>query len=903
VKRLVSLLAMALALAPQARAWGFSAHRLVNRLAIGTLPQPLRELFARNADYVAEHSIDPDLWRGAGAKGEEIQHYLDIDAFGDPDRLPRVEAEHVRRNGADALARGRAPWRIAEAYRQLVDAFRSGDPAQVLARAAELGHYVGDVHVPLHSVLNYDGRLTGQKGIHERWESELFGRYEAQLSAGLVPGQAAPRRDPVDLAFEALLESLAEAPAVLDSDRALVGPADFADTLADDRYGDAYYSRMFAREEGRMRARLQRSAERIGALWLGAWQEAGQPSLPEFRFPYVRGASRLVLLSLDGAAARFVDAAVRRGAMPNLQRLQARGAAARGAISARPVKTPAGHAAVYTGAWADRNGIAGIEMPVPGRSVLTARSGYTSEMLRAEPIWVAAARQGLHASTLNTTQTVPFAPFLQERRFGGDYGARLSMIDGYQSRRAAAATHTAGSVALRPAAGWGGAFPHRNGLEFDLSVAGARVEALLFDDPEDPVAGFDTLNLAPQKGDGVRLKPDPPGANTDAFRHLVLRTPEGAIGLHFRLFSLRPDGSDFLLFVSETAVIRSNRPLLEAAALEASGGFVGNGAGRLYEDGAFGPTLWQGGTGLAEARYLETARLAERQFRRLLAFGIERTRWDLLLAYLPFPDEQLHLWLGHVDASLPGHDAALAARLSPILDEALKLADSHVGYLMDAVGNDVVLALVSDHGMGPANRVVAWNVALRRAGLLSLTPTGEVDLARTRAIYFPGNSGYFLVNRVGRERGIVTAEQEGAVLEQLEAVVRGVLDPDTRKPVARALVRPRDGAEPGIGGPNGGDLYVDLAPGYYSSAAFLGDLVSAQTPSGEHLSSPELPEMHASFVVAGPGVASGADLGLIRQIDIAPTLAALLGIGPPAHATGRALPGALERGLTGVAGR
>ena len=59
---------------------------------------------------------------------------------------------------------------------------------------------------------------------------------------------------------------------------------------------------------------------------------------------------------------------------------------------------------------------------------------------------------------------------------------------------------------------------------------------------------------------------------------------------------------------------------------------------------------------------------------------------------------------------------------------------------------------------------------------------------------------------------------------------------------------------------------------------------------------PQRREMQASFTVRGPGVSAGADLGLIRQIDIAPTLCALLGIGPPAQATGQVIDAALARG-------
>jgi arylsulfatase A-like enzyme len=64
-------------------------------------------------------------------------------------------------------------------------------------------------------------------------------------------------------------------------------------------------------------------------------------------------------------------------------------------------------------------------------------------------------------------------------------------------------------------------------------------------------------------------------------------------------------------------------------------------------------------------------------------------------------------------------------------------------------------------------------------------------------------------------------------------------------------------------------------------------------PRGEHFLDPEQPDMHAAFALAGPGVKEGADLGLIRQIDVAPTLCLLLGIEPPAQATGEVLRSAL----------
>jgi predicted AlkP superfamily phosphohydrolase/phosphomutase len=897
-KPLAFALALLVAAPGDAWAWGFAAHRFVNRKAIDTLPEPLRALFTANAGFVAEHSIDPDLWRNAGQSGEDPNHFLDMDAFGAyPFDIPRLEAEHLARHGADAAKQGRVPWRAAELYRELVQAFRDRDGARILTTATTLGHYVGDSHVPLHAILNYDGQLTGQKGLHARWESELFERFEAQLAPRVTPVAASAVRDPLGLEFEALLESYQASLQALASDRASAGPHDFADTPADDRYDDAYYTRLYALEGTSIAGRLQKAAERIGSLWRSAWEEAGRPALPAFRFPYVRRDAKLVFVSLDGASATAIDAAVARGVMPNLAALRSQGAHGR-SLTALPAKTPVGHAALFTGTWPDRNGIGGIDMPAPGKSILTAESGFTSEMLTAEPLWVTAARQGLDVTAINTTQLFPFRPFLEGKRFGGNFGWQLTMLDGYQSRQTGHAVFRGRDVTLRAAAGWRGALPPHLGpaRDFDITVGGARIDGLVYDDPDDPVAGYDSVFLATQKQarGGIVLKPRPPGDPAN-FASLPIRLGDGEVGLHFRLFSLAPDGSDLLLYLAEAGFLRSNRPLVEAAALKATGGFAGNAADDLYKEGYFGPPLWNGGDGTAESRYLESVGLVTRELSRLIDFGFERTRWEVLLSYLPFPDEFFHLWFGRLDPTLSSYDPALAARLRPFVDQGLGIVDGFVGRLREKAGTDAILAIGSDHGHIGVNRAVSWNVALQKAGLLTLTRDGDVDLFRTRAIYFPGNSGYFLVNKLAREQGIVTPEQEPSVLEELKAALGGLTDPDTGQPLVTAIYDPKDPHEPALGGPHGGDLYVDLAPGYYSSATLRGPLVSDRPPTGEHLYGPERPSMKAAFSVAGPGVAAGVDLGELRQIDVAPTLAALLGIDPPAQSTGQVLRRALTQ--------
>jgi predicted AlkP superfamily phosphohydrolase/phosphomutase len=882
-----------------ARAWGFAAHRMVNARAIETLPDPLRAWYAANAAWVTEHAIDADIERD---RADDPDHFLDFDAFGAypfPD-VGEDEAEHLRRFGADARAKGRVPWRIAEDYRDLVAAFRAGDLARVLRRSASVAHLIADAHVPLHAASNHDGQLTGQRGLHSRWETELVDRFARQIESEVLPVAATPVRNPVSLTFAVLRESYLHSLEVLASDRAVAGPRDFAETPEDDRYDGAYYSRLFEREATRVRSRMAASASAAGSLWLAAWEEAGRPALdPGFRLPYVRGQSRAILLSLDGAGAEVIDDAVARGLMPRLAALRARGASARGSISALPTKTAPGHAALFTGAWGDRSGIVGNEVPVPAGSVLETQTGYGSTPLTAEPIWYAAARQDLDAVVVSATQVYPFSTYTEDRRFRGYTGRRLTLFDGYQNLDGEDGVITEATLAWKPAGPALAPLPAHDGeaREAVFELAGSRIDAWTYDDPADPAVGFDTVLLA-LDGDpsaGIALKATPPRDEPGAFRALTIPLAGGESTLFFRLYALSPDGSRFALYYTAPHVLRASKPALESAAQQATGGFVGNAAGWSYEQGRLGPQLGQGGDGTAEARYVETIALVTRQFARLNDFAIERTPWDLLVTYLPFPDEALHRWYGVLDPALPGHDPQLARRLRPYLDRVLAIVDGYVGQLADRAGSETIFAVGSDHGMTSDARYFKPNVVLARAGLLAVDTAGRIDLSRTLAVYFPGNSGYVVINRQGRPGGIVPPAQEEDVRRRVIAALTAFADPATGRPFGITVTdvrRPPSG--PKVGGANAGDLFVEVGrPDTALSARTTGEVLETRRPEGTHFQRPADRRIQGSFVIVGPGVAQGADLGVIQQIDIAPTLAALMGIDPLAHAEGKPLTAAM----------
>jgi hypothetical protein len=212
--RAVAVLLLSLVLPSEARAWGFEPHRFIMDRAIALLPPELRPLFEKHRAMAVERAIDPDTWRTAGFDEEPKNHFVDLDweGFGKyPFReLPRDYTAAVAKFGRERIEEmGTLPWRVEEFHGNLRRAFeaypRRGAFGQfdIIFFSATLAHYVSDAHVPFHGVINYDGQLTNQHGIHGRFETALFERYRDRLT--IAPTPQAPLVNPRDFVFDRLL--------------------------------------------------------------------------------------------------------------------------------------------------------------------------------------------------------------------------------------------------------------------------------------------------------------------------------------------------------------------------------------------------------------------------------------------------------------------------------------------------------------------------------------------------------------------------------------------------------------------------------------------------------------------------------------------------------------------------
>jgi hypothetical protein len=270
------LLVLVVATPRPADAWGFEGHKYIMAAAIPLLPPEIRPFFIANRTSIVEHAIDPDLWRTVGWEQEFPRHFVDMDAYGPYPfaNLPHVEADAVAKYGREFVDKnGTLPWRAEEIYKKLVEAFtqKAGYSREnIKLFSSVISHYVADAHVPFHASLNHDGQLTGQWGIHARFESELFERYRSILV--VEPGPPVPVPNARDFVFASLTESFTFVQPILDADKAAAAGKDV--------YDDAYFRLFFRKTRPILEQRLADSIRDVVSIITAAWVEAGRPAVP-----------------------------------------------------------------------------------------------------------------------------------------------------------------------------------------------------------------------------------------------------------------------------------------------------------------------------------------------------------------------------------------------------------------------------------------------------------------------------------------------------------------------------------------------------------------------------------------------------------------------------------------------
>lgn len=273
---------------PLFSSWGFFAHKHINQLAIYTLPAEMMAYYKLHVNYLRDHAVDPDK-RRYSVEEEAARHYLDADYYEQVlplDTIPRRWKEAVEKYSEDTLkAYGIGPWHLEKLIWRLQEAFMRKDEKAILKQSAEIGHYAGDLCVPLHATMNYNGQMTNQRGIHGFWESRLPELFSVDYDFYVGPAQYLD--DINHSIWNAFEESYAALDSVLRFERelSLTYPEEKKYTFEQKGNGIVkVYSKEYSKSyhdvlNGMVERRMRRAIHLVGCLWYTAWVNAGSPPL------------------------------------------------------------------------------------------------------------------------------------------------------------------------------------------------------------------------------------------------------------------------------------------------------------------------------------------------------------------------------------------------------------------------------------------------------------------------------------------------------------------------------------------------------------------------------------------------------------------------------------------------
>ncbi len=280
--------------------WGIVGHERINKAAVMALPQSIQVFFYNHIDFITQEASVPDIRKYAlNYKDENPRHYFDMENFGAVDSIPQsMEAAKKKYDAKFLNDNGILPWYIEDMMVKLTKAFKDKNRAEILFLAADLGHYVGDAHMPLHTSANHDGQLSDQKGIHSLWESKLPELFAKNYKLN-VP-QAVYYEDVHKEIWNMINNTHSLAQPLLDIDKKLrtstpenqVYKMDADGKVLKSKYNTAVFSDEYAKKlhqqlNGMVESQMRKAITATASFWYTAWVNAGKPDLSDLDAPAV----------------------------------------------------------------------------------------------------------------------------------------------------------------------------------------------------------------------------------------------------------------------------------------------------------------------------------------------------------------------------------------------------------------------------------------------------------------------------------------------------------------------------------------------------------------------------------------------------------------------------------------
>jgi predicted AlkP superfamily pyrophosphatase or phosphodiesterase len=630
--------------------------------------------------------------------------------------------------------------------------------------------------------------------------------------------------------------------------------------------------------------------------------------------------SRTILISFDGAQPEVIEKLLAQKKLPldgGFAELMGKGTRARGMTSVLPTLTATNHITIATGAYPERTNIPMNTFHNTESPLTTTTSGFSAP-IGAETLWEAAKRQGKKIVTIAFAGADGQGPDRsgdQTLGFGVRVGfSFVKFMNGVHFDAASADAWNLGNQTC----------------EFKKANIGTEISNQVFFDTFSLGRVFVNVLVCDTVFDGQELYDSAFfGFDKDLSNSFVARMHQGdwapfelpldflappdsdqgrgKIGAWVKLLAFEPDLSTFNIYLGD---IGHNVGFPESFVKD-----VDNTLGFWPAE----PDFFQLEAGrIDEATYMEQLERLADYLNDAMLLAIKNYHFDLLMGYQVQTDEAGHEFT-LVDPRQQGfEDSAKRQRYAEHLEKAYQIADRNLKKLIDAADlRTTNIIAVSDHGMAPMHTFVYPNRILRAAGLLSVTSTGAVDSATslTNAVTSGGAANVY-INLQGREpSGIVLPQEYADMQNQIADAFKAVSDPVTNEPVFSLILKRPEESKNVLATNNKsvfrikddkksrglqrdfhvfsedtGDVLIVTAPGYHldfnaGTATEVGSFFQPSTFFGQHGHDPRLPEMKAIFYAAGPDF-KRRNLRQVNAVDVAPTIAELLRIDPPADAQG-----------------
>jgi predicted AlkP superfamily pyrophosphatase or phosphodiesterase len=552
---------------------------------------------------------------------------------------------------------------------------------------------------------------------------------------------------------------------------------------------------------------------------------------------------RVILISLDGAGALELHDLHRQGLLRagGFERFFRDGQVADALIPVDPTLTSTNHISLVTGFPPARTGIVSNQFHPAGTPAAQKASGFDAA-IGTETLWEAARRQGRRTGVLGW----PGADAKGERRIA-DWGMAYNNFAEFGPQLLTLSRADWSPLAAGPGPA---VASHSTPLSARLTVGGEAegaetrtLELIAVDGTDDGKVNYDAVaarTMAPVR----------------AGRWGLLTWPEPGVSSRVKLLEIAPDLASARLYMD--GMYRTLAYPEELAAALTRDGLYWPGP----PDNAGLNAGWQGKPGIDLATWTEQAELGVTFMGEALRSAAARADWDLLLGYLPAIDQAGHRLL-LLDPRQPTFSPERRDELTRARNRAWEKIDAELAKLISGLDlTRTTLVLVSDHGMMPVHTAVDPNALLAESGAAPERAYAVTD----------GGVAYIYLEEGG------DAASGARILADLASRYADWRI-EGEAPVERVLDR-REAARLGIDHPNSGDLVLFARKGYLFRQLSGGKSSTPAPVYGTHGYLSTHPEMHGIYMAVGAGIKPHQG-GRVHAAEIAPRVAAWLGISPP----------------------